>query len=226
MKIIECPRDAMQGVARFIPTLKKIEYINQLIKIGFDTIDVGSFVSPKAIPQLKDTAKVLNGLDLSLNSSKLLAIIANLRGANDACVFEQINYLGFPLSVSEEFQKRNTNKSISQSLATIDKIQNLAIKKNKELVIYISMAFGNPYGEDYHIDLVNELVSKLNRSKISIVALSDTTGVSNPDNISPLFSSLISEYSSIEFGAHFHSTFDLWFEKVNAAYKNGCKRFD
>ena len=226
MKIIECPRDAMQGVAGFIPTFKKIEYINQLLKIGFDTIDFGSFVSPKAIPQLKDTAKVLNGLDLSFSSSKLLAIIANLRGAIDACVFEQINYLGFPLSVSEDFQKRNTNKTIGQSLDSIDMIQDLAIKKNKELVIYISMAFGNPYGEDYHIDLVTELVSKLNRRKIRIVALSDTTGVSNPDNISPLFSSLVSEYSSIEFGAHFHSTSDLWFEKVNAAYKNGCRRFD
>ena len=163
MKIIECPRDAMQGVSEFIATDKKIVYINQLLKVGFDTIDFGSFVSPKAIPQLKDVSEVLNGLDLSTTSSKLLAIIANYRGASDACNFEEINHLGFPLSISEEFQKRNTNKSISEALETVEEIQNLSVQNNKELVVYLSMAFGNPYGENYHPDIVAELTQKLHQ---------------------------------------------------------------
>ena len=226
MKIIECPRDAMQGIDKFIPTKKKIEYINQLLKVGFDTIDVGSFVSPKAIPQLQDTSSVLNSLDLKNSSSKLLTIIANLRGANDACAFPQIDYLGFPLSISEEFQKRNTNISISRALNVVEEIQNLSIKNNKYLVVYLSMAFGNPYNEIYHPDLILELVEKLHHLQIKTVALSDTIGVSNPSNISQVFSVLIDEYPSIEFGAHFHTTLDSWQEKVDAAYINGCKRFD
>ena len=226
MKIIECPRDAMQGLSEFIPTDKKVAYINQLLKVGFDTIDFGSFVSPKAIPQLKDTAQVLSGLDLSCTSSKLLSIIANTRGATDACNFEEINYLGFPLSVSEQFQKRNTNKSIEESLNSVEEIQNLSVKNNKELVVYLSMAFGNPYGEYYHEDLVSELTEKLHNLEIGIVALSDTIGVSVPTNITPLFSTLIKEYPTIEFGSHFHTTADKWEEKVNAAYQNGCRRFD
>ena len=226
MKIIECPRDAMQGIKEFIPTSTKTAYINQLLKVGFDTIDFGSFVSPKAIPQLKDTAEVLAGLDLSNTSSKLLSIIANIRGAENACNFDEINYLGFPLSVSDEFQKRNTNKSIDESLNSVDEIQNLSVKNNKELVVYLSMAFGNPYGENYHPDIVAELTEKLNQLEIGIIALSDTIGVSNPTNINPLFSTLISEYSDIEFGAHFHTTADKWEEKVDSAYKNGCRRFD
>jgi len=226
MKIIECARDAMQGLSEFIPTDKKVAYINQLLKVGFDTIDFGSFVSPKAIPQLKDTAQVLSGLDLSCKSSKLLSIIANTRGATDACNFEEINYLGFPLSVSEQFQQRNTNKSIEQSLNTVEEIQNLCVKNNKELVVYLSMAFGNPYAENYHPDIVAHLTEKLNQLDVGVVALSDTIGVSDPSNITPLFSTLIMEYPTIEFGAHFHTTADKWEEKVNAAYTNGCKRFD
>ena len=226
MKIIECPRDAMQGISEFIPTDKKIAYINQLLKVGFDTIDFGSFVSSKAIPQLKDTAEVLNGLDLSSTSSKLLAIIANNRGATDACNFQEIDYLGFPLSVSEEFQQRNTKKSIDEALKEVEEIQNLAIKNNKELVVYLSMAFGNPYSENYHPDIVAELTENLYKLEVGTVALSDTIGVSNPDNIKPLFNTLIKEYPTIEFGAHFHTTSDTWEEKVDTAYKNGCRRFD
>ena len=226
MKIIECPRDAMQGISKFIPTDKKITYINQLLKVGFDTIDFGSFVSTKAIPQLKDTAEVLNGLDLSSTSSKLLAIIANNRGATDACNFQEINYLGFPLSVSEEFQKRNTNKTIDQALKTVEEIQNLSVKNNKELVVYLSMAFGNPYDENYHPDIVAKLTQKIDNIKVGIVALSDTIGVSHPEIITPLFSTLITEYPTIEFGAHFHTTQDSWRGKVDAAYQNGCRRFD
>ena len=226
MKIIECPRDAMQGIKEFIPTSTKIAYINQLLKVGFHTIDFGSFVSEKAIPQLKDTAEVLAGLDLSNTSSKLLSVIANTRGAETACNFEEINYLGFPLSVSEEFQKRNTNKSIEESLRVVEEIQNLSVKNNKELLVYLSMAFGNPYEENYHPDIVAELTEKLKQLDVSIVALSDTIGVSDPSNITPLFSTLIKEYPTIEFGAHFHTTADKWEEKVDSAYTNGCKRFD
>ena len=226
MKIIECPRDAMQGIKEFIPTKKKIAYINQLLNVGFHTIDFGSFVSEKAIPQLKDTAEVLSGLDLSTTSSELLSIIANIRGAEDACNFDEINYLGFPLSVSEQFQQRNTNKSISEALKNVEEIQNLSVKNNKELVVYLSMAFGNPYGENYHPDIIAELTQKLHQLEIEIIALSDTIGVSEPDNITPLFSTLITEYPTIEFGSHFHTTTDKWEEKVDSAYKNGCRRFD
>ena len=226
MKIIECPRDAMQGIKNFIPTEKKILYINQLLKVGFDTIDFGSFVSPKSIPQLKDTAEVLDGLNLDSGLSKLLAIIANNRGAVDACNFQEISYLGFPLSVSEIFQKRNTNRSIDQALSSIEGIQSLCVNNHKDLVVYLSMAFGNPYNEDYHPDIVAELTKRLYSLGVRIVALSDTIGVSASDNIAPLFSILISEYPEIEFGAHFHSTKDSWKEKVQTAYQNGCQRFD
>ena len=226
IKIVECPRDAMQGISAFIPTSTKTAYINQLLKVGFDTIDFGSFVSPKAIPQLKDTAQVLAGLDLSITKSKLLSIIANTRGAETACNFDEINYLGFPLSVSEKFQKRNTNKSIEEALNVVKEIQNLSVKNNKELVVYLSMAFGNPYGENYHPDIVAELTERLNQLDVGIIALSDTIGVSNPSNIAPLFNTLIKEYPTIEFGAHFHTTPDKWEEKVNTAYQNGCRRFD
>ncbi|MDC0249717.1 hydroxymethylglutaryl-CoA lyase [Flavobacteriales bacterium] len=226
MKIIECARDAMQGIAKFIPTEEKIKYINQLLKVGFDTIDFGSFVSPKSIPQLKDTDKVLAGLDLSTSSTKLLAIIANKRGAIDACTFNKIDYLGFPLSVSEEFQKRNTNNSISEALGVVEDIQNLSIKKNKELVVYLSMAFGNPYGEKYHPDIVAEFTDRLDKLEIKTIALSDTIGISNRNNITALFSILIKQYPSIEFGAHFHTSSDAWEEKIDSAYQNGCIRFD
>ena len=226
IKIIECPRDAFQGIEEFIPTKLKIKYINQLLKVGFHTIDFGSFVSPKAIPQLNDTAEVLRSLNLHNSTSKLLSIIANYRGANQACMFEEINYLGFPLSVSEEFQKRNTNKTISEALDSLQEIQNLCIQKNKNLVVYLSMAFGNPYGEEYDPEIVSELTYKLKTMDVKTIALSDTIGASNPQNISPIFSSLISEYSEIEFGAHFHTNPDTWKEKVDSAFQNGCRRFD
>ncbi len=226
MKIIECPRDAMQAIKNFIPTEKKILYINQLLKVGFDTIDFGSFVSPKSIPQLKDTAIVIEGLELDNTSSKLLAIIANIRGAADACAFQEINYLGFPLSVSEIFQKRNTNKSIDQALNNIEKIHNLCINNQKDLVVYLSMAFGNPYNEIYHPDIVAELTDRLFNLGIRIVALSDTIGIAHSENISQLFSVLISEYPQIEFGAHFHTTKDSWEKKIQVAFQNGCQRFD
>tara|TARA_B100001250_G_scaffold85875_1_gene70993 strand:- start:22969 stop:23811 length:843 start_codon:yes stop_codon:yes gene_type:complete len=226
MKIIECPRDAMQGILKFIPTDLKIKYLNQLLKVGFDTIDFGSFVSPKVIPQLKDTASVLNGLDLTRSSSKLLAIIANLRGADDACAFQQIHYLGFPLSVSEEFQERNTNKSVIQALNNVEEIQNLSKRHNKELVVYLSMAFGNPYGELYHTDIVSELVGKLHSMEISTIALSDTIGTSNRQNITSVFNAVTHDYPEIEFGVHFHTTSNAWKEKIDAAYQNGCRRFD
>ena len=226
IKIIECPRDAFQGIEEFIPTKLKIKYINQLLKVGFHTIDFGSFVSPKAIPQLNDTAEVLRSLNLHGSTSKLLSIIANYRGANQACMFEEINYLGFPLSVSEEFQKRNTNKTISEALDSLQEIQNLCIQKNKNLVVYLSMAFGNPYGEKYHPEIVSELTNKLKTIDVKTIALSDTIGASNPQNISPIFNSLISEYTEIEFGAHFHTNPDTWKEKVDSAFQNGCRRFD
>ena len=226
MKIIECPRDAMQGISEFIPTDIKSSYINQLLKVGFDTIDFGSFVSPKIIPQLKDNAQVLDQLDLENTNSKLLSIIANTSGATNACNFKDINYLGFPLSASEQFQQRNTKKSIAEALSTVDEIQNLSVKNNKELVVYLSMAFGNPYGENYHPDIIAELTENLNKLEVGIVALSDTIGVSKPDNITALFSTLIHEYPKIEFGAHFHTNKQHWKEKVDAAYSNGCRRFD
>lgn len=226
MKLIECPRDAMQGIKELIPTDIKANYINSLLNIGFDTIDFGSFVSPKAIPQMQDTAEVLNQLDLSITKSKLLAIVANTRGAQDACSFNEISYLGFPFSISETFQQRNANSSIAESLMRVEEIQNLCVKNNKELVVYISMAFGNPYGDSWNSDIVINWTKKLGDLGIKIMALSDTIGVSNPENISYLFSNIIPEFKTIEIGAHLHSTKDKAQEKIDAAYKSGCQRFD
>lgn len=226
MKIVECPRDAMQGIHDFIPTQEKIRYINSILRCGFDTVDFGSFVSPKAIPQMRDTAEVLNGLDLSKTKSNLLAIVANARGAEDACAFPEIKYLGYPFSVSETFQQRNTNASIYESLKRVEEINSLCLRNGKELVVYISMAFGNPYGDDWSAELVTDWVRKLNQSGIKIIALSDTIGVSHPENISRLFSTLIPELKNCEIGAHLHTTPDSWKEKIKAAYENGCRRFD
>ncbi len=226
VKLIECPRDAMQGLHDFIPTEIKAKYINELLKVGFDTIDFGSFVSPKAIPQLRDTKEVLAKLDLSATTSKLLAIIANVRGAEEAVIFDQINFLGFPFSVSEEFQKRNTNSTIAESLQRVEEIQGLCVKNNKQLVIYISMGFGNPYGEPWNAEVVIKWVKKLAEMGIKIIALSDTVGVSNPENITHLFSHLIPAFKAVEFGAHLHSNPMTWEEKVKAAYESGCRRFD
>lgn len=226
IKIVECPRDAMQGIKQIIPTELKIKYINSLLRVGFDTIDFGSFVSPKAIPQMHDTADVLKQLNISETKSKLLAIIANTRGAEDACSFDEINYLGFPFSISETFQQRNTNSSIAESLIRVDEIQNLCVKHKKELVVYISMAFGNPYGDAWNSEIVIDWTKKLANLGVKIIALSDTIGVSSPENISYLFSNIIPEFKNVEIGAHLHSTKEKSIEKIDAAYKSGCKRFD
>ena len=227
VKIIECPRDAMQGIkSRFIPTKKKALYINSLLNVGFDTVDFGSFVSPKAIPQMRDTAEVLSLLDLSRTHTKLLAIVANTRGAIDASKFEEIDYLGYPFSISENFQMRNTHKTIEESIETLDEILDIAFKTNKEVVAYLSMGFGNPYGDPWNVDIVGKWTDKLAKMGVKILSLSDTIGSSTPEIIDYLFSNLISQYPSIEFGAHLHTTPDSWFEKVNAAFKAGCVRFD
>ena len=227
VKIIECPRDAMQGIkSHFISTEKKALYINSLLKVGFDTIDFGSFVSPKAIPQMRDTADVLAKLDLSKTKSKLLAIIANVRGANDASQFEEIDYLGYPFSISENFQMRNTHKTISQSIETLQEILSIANRTNKEVVAYLSMGFGNPYGDPWNVEIVGKWTERLSKMGVKILSLSDTIGSSTPEVIDYLFSNLISQYPEIEFGAHLHTTPDKWHEKVDAAYKAGCFRFD
>jgi hydroxymethylglutaryl-CoA lyase len=226
IKIIECPRDAMQGIKQFIPTAQKVQYIQSLLRVGFDTIDFGSFVSPKAIPQMVDTTEVLAQLDLSQTKSKLLAIIANTRGAEDACKHKEIDYLGFPFSISENFQMRNTHKTIAQSLVTLNEILNLAHKHNKEVVVYISMGFGNPYGDPWDVDIVGEWTERLSKMGVKILSLSDTIGSSDPESISYLFSNLIPSYQNIEFGAHLHTTPDTWFEKIDAAYNAGCIRYD
>lgn len=227
VKLIECPRDAMQGLHDFIPTETKIRYINQLLRVGFDTIDFGSFVSAKAIPQLRDTTDVLSGLDLSSTKSNLLAIVANMRGAEDAVKFKEIGYLGFPFSISETFQQRNTNSSIEESLGRVAEIQKLCLQSDKKLVVYISMAFGNPYGDEWNLNVAANWCKKLYENLgIEILALSDTIGVSNPENIKQLFGGLIPELPQVEFGAHLHSTPDTVYEKVDAAYKAGCRRFD
>jgi hydroxymethylglutaryl-CoA lyase len=226
MKIIECPRDAMQGLDEFIPTASKIRYINKLLRVGFDTIDFGSFVSPKAIPQLRDTAEVLDQLDWSSSKSSLLAIVANTRGAEDAARFEAVRFLGFPLSISETFQKRNTNKSIAEALDTLNEIQNICVKSNKKLVTYISMGFGNPYNDPYDVDLVGKFVDVLVTLGSDVISLADTIGVSEPSNITYLFSTLTKEYPGVELGAHLHSTPATSREKIEAAYQAGCRRFD
>jgi hydroxymethylglutaryl-CoA lyase len=226
IKIIECPRDAMQGIKQFIPTERKVSYIQSLLRVGFDSIDFGSFVSSKAIPQMQDTAAVLSQLDLSQTRSKLLAIIANTQGAALASVHPEINYLGFPFSISENFQMRNTHKTIAESLVTLQEILEIAYKSNKEVVAYLSMGFGNPYGDPWNTEIVGEWTQKLSDMGVKILSLSDTVGSSTPDVISYLFSNLIPKYPQIEFGAHLHTTPDKWFEKIDAAYKAGCRRFD
>jgi hydroxymethylglutaryl-CoA lyase len=226
VKIIECPRDAMQGIKTFIPTQKKITYLQSLLRVGFDTIDFGSFVSPKAIPQMQDTAEVLAGLDLSDTKSKLLAIIANTKGAELAAVHKEIHYLGFPFSISENFQMRNTHKSIAESIVTLNEILEIADKTNKEVVAYLSMGFGNPYGDPWNVEIVADWTQKLSDMGVKILSLSDTVGSSTPEVIDYLFSNLIPKYPGIEFGAHLHTTPLKWHEKVDSAYQAGCRRFD
>ena len=226
MKLIECPRDAMQGLERFIPTDVKVSYLNQLLKVGFDTLDFGSFVSPKAIPQMRDTAEVVKRLDLSGTSTKLLAIVANTRGAQEAVMFDEITYLGFPLSISETFQQRNTNKSISEALNSVAEIQELCQQRGKVLVTYISMGFGNPYGDPYDEEIVITFSGILQTLGVSIISLADTIGVSRPDQIKKLFSQATAAFPAIEFGAHLHSAPATALEKIEAVYNSGCQRFD
>jgi hydroxymethylglutaryl-CoA lyase len=226
IKIIECPRDAMQGIKTFIPTQRKVAYIQSLLRVGFDSIDFGSFVSPKAIPQMQDTAEVLAQLDLSKTQSKLLAIIANTQGAIAASQHQPIQYLGFPFSISENFQMRNTHKTITESLLSLQEILEIADKSNKEVVAYLSMGFGNPYGDPWNIEIVSEWTDKLSNMGVKILSLSDTIGSSTPEVIQYLFSHLIPQYPKIEFGAHLHTTPEKWFEKIDAAYNSGCRRFD
>ena len=226
IKIIECPRDAMQGIKIFIPTDLKVKYIQSLLRVGFDTLDFGSFVSPKAIPQMRDTKAVLDKLDLSSTSTKLLSIVANLRGAEMACSINSIDYLGFPFSISENFQMRNTHKTISESEIVLKDILDITQKKNKKLVVYMSMAFGNPYGDPWDVDIVGEWSDRLHSMGVEILSLSDTIGSSKPESISYLFSNLIPKFPHIEFGAHLHTHPNSWYEKLNAAYKAGCYRFD
>lgn len=226
LKIIECPRDAMQGLKPFIDTSVKAAYINQLLKVGFDTIDFGSFVSPKAIPQMRDTAEVLGQLKLDQSSSKLLAIVANKRGANDACQFEEIQYLGYPFSISETFQLRNTNATIEESVDRVKMIQDICAAHSKEMVVYISMGFGNPYGDPWNVEIVQQWVERLVDMDIRILQLSDTIGVASPESISYLFGNLLPNFPDIEIGAHLHTQPHNWKEKIVAAYENGCRRFD
>lgn len=226
VKLIECPRDAMQGLHDFIPTDTKVAYINQLLEVGFDTIDFGSFVSPKAIPQMRDTAEVLAKLRLSAGSTKLLAIVANQRGAEQACQFPEIQYLGYPFSISETFQLRNTNATIAESMERTRDIQELCVQHGKELVLYISMGFGNPYGDPWNVEIVHKWVDQLVPMGIRIFSLSDTIGCSNPENISYLYNNLIPAYPDSEFGAHLHTQPHNWREKIHAAWESGCRRFD
>ena len=226
IQLIECPRDAMQGWKHFIPTEKKIAYINALLKVGFDTIDCGSFVSPKAIPQMADTKEVMENLELGNSHSKLLAIIANVRGAEEAIVHDIISYLGFPFSISPTFQQRNTNSSIAQSLERVAAIQNLCLKNKKKLVVYISMGFGNPYGDDYNEAIVMHWVNKMVEMGVEIISMADTVGLATSQQVSSILQTIIPLYPQTQIGVHLHSTADNWKQKVEAAVAAGCYRFD
>ncbi|MCH8554621.1 MAG: hydroxymethylglutaryl-CoA lyase [Schleiferiaceae bacterium] len=226
VRVIECPRDAMQGIKPFIPTEKKVSYIQSLLQVGFDTLDCGSFVSPKVIPQMRDTAAVLQQLDLSESKTKLLTIVANERGAAMAVDVPQVTYLGYPFSVSETFQLRNTNRTIAQSAELVDQLLERCAHSNKELVVYLSMGFGNPYGDDWSVALVEDWAGKLYDKGVRIINLSDTIGTSNPTNIAQLFTSLLKALPEVDFGAHLHTTLPTWHEKIHAAYSSGCRRFD
>ena len=226
IKVIECPRDAMQGVKKWIPTKNKILYIQSLLNVGFDVLDVGSFVSKRSIPQMKDSRMVLESLDLSSTTSKLLYIIANLRGALEACVYPEIDFLGFPFSVSENFQMRNTNKTINQSLEELKKIISVCKSNDKEVVVYLSMGFGNPYGDEWSYEVLEKWISVIKSIGVKTISISDTIGVANPKNIDIVFKNSIKKFHDIEFGAHFHTKPSDWFEKIDSAYKAGCRRFD
>lgn len=226
IKIVECPRDAMQGIKKWIPTESKLNYLQALLDVGYHTLDCGSFVSEKMVPQMRDTEEIISKLNLEKTSTKILVIVANLRGANLACNFEQIDYLGFPFSISENFQMRNTNKTIQDSFKVLKSVIELASLNKKEVVIYLSMGFGNPYGDPWSCKIVLEWVSKLVELGVKTISLSDTVGVANLTDIERIFSSLIFKFPSIEFGAHFHTTYESWFEKIDVAFDSGCRRFD
>ncbi len=226
IKVVECPRDAMQGWPHFIVTDKKIEYINKLLKVGFDTIDFGSFVSPTAIPQMADTKEVIDNLDLRDTNTKLLAIIANLRGATDAVKFDKISYLGFPFSISETFQQRNTNSSVDESLKRVADIQNLCVQHNKELVVYISMGFGNPYADEYNEEIVINRTKQIEELGVKIISIADTVGLATANDVSVLIEKIIPVFKNIELGVHLHSAPENRIEKLEAAFNAGCRRFD
>ncbi|MGZ3951352.1 MAG: hydroxymethylglutaryl-CoA lyase [Flavisolibacter sp.] len=226
VSVIECPRDAMQGWKHFIPTEKKIQYINSLLQVGFNTIDFGSFVSPKAIPQMADTKEVIGGLNLSNTSTKLLAIVANTRGGEEAVAYDQITYLGFPFSISPTFQLRNANSTIEESVKRVEEIQELCLKKNKQLVIYLSMGFGNPYGDEYNEEILLKWADEMVRREINIISLADTVGIASPEQISFALDSLVPKYPGTTIGVHLHSTRANWKAKLEAAINSGCQRFD
>jgi len=226
IKLTECPRDAMQGLHEFVPTELKAAYINLLLQVGFDTIDFGSFVSAKAIPQMQDTAAVLEKLDLSSERSKLLAIVANYRGAEEAAKHPQITYLGFPFSISETFQRRNANSGINEAFDIVKKIKELCSDTSQDLLVYLSMGFGNPYGDAWNIELVQQWTEKLVAENINVIALADTIGMATAEQISEIYPSLTNQFPNTEFGIHLHATPDAWHDKIEAAYQSGCKRFD
>ncbi len=226
IKIVECSRDAMQGIKQWIPSEIKLDYLQSVLSVGFDVVDFGSFVSKRAIPQMRDSAFIIDNLDLSNTKSKLLAIVANERGALDACSHSSLSFLGFPFSISEIFQMRNTNKNINESFEELKRIKDIAEKNNKKLIVYLSMGFGNPYGEPWNYQIVEKWIEKLSSLKIEIISLSDTIGTADPDDIHNIFSNLIPNYIHIEFGAHFHTKPDEWFKKIDSAYNAGCRRFD
>lgn len=226
IKIVECPRDAMQGIKQWIPSEIKLDYLQSVLSVGFDVVDFGSFVSKRAIPQMSDSAYIIDQLDLSNTTSKLLAIVANERGAFEACSHSSLSYLGFPFSISEIFQMRNTNKSISESFEELKKIKTISEKYSKNLVVYLSMGFGNPYGEPWNYEIVEKWIDKLSDLKIQVISLSDTIGTAVPDDIFNIFSNIVPRYTQVEFGAHFHTRPDDWFKKIDSAYRAGCKRFD
>jgi len=226
IKIVECSRDAMQGIKQFIPSKVKLDYLQSVLSVGFDVVDFGSFVSKRAIPQMSDSSYIIDNLDLSNTKSKLLAIVANKRGALEACSHSLLNFIGFPFSISEIFQMRNTNKTVNESFEELKSIKEIAENNNKKLVVYLSMGFGNPYGEPWNFQIVVEWIEKLNRLEIEIISLSDTIGTADPNDINKIFSNLIPKYMKIEFGAHFHTKPDEWFNKIDLAYNAGCRRFD
>jgi hydroxymethylglutaryl-CoA lyase len=226
IKIVECPRDAMQGIKQWIPSEIKLDYLQSVLSVGFDVVDFGSFVSKRAIPQMSDSAYIIDQLDLSNTTSKLLAIVANERGALEACSHSSLSFLGFPFSISEIFQMRNTNKSINESFEELKRIKKIADKNNKKLVVYLSMGFGNPYGEPWNYEIVEKWIDKLSDLKIQVISLSDTIGTAVPDDIFNIFSNIIPRYTQVEFGAHFHTRPDDWFKKIDSAFRAGCKRFD